>query len=99
LGTVASPAIANPPTASIGRRRRALDSGNPTIALAAPAELEHVGLAEALYCRANPTSFIAVGGNDSDTARTKPQDPAASDVGLPAKAGFTQHEHRPEKRG
>ena len=29
----------------------------------------------------------------------KPQDPAASDVGLPAKAGFTQHEHRPEKRG
>ena len=47
----------------------------------------------------NPTSFIAARGNDSGTDRTKPQDPAAHSVGLPAKAGFAQHEHRPEKRG
>jgi hypothetical protein len=46
-----------------------------------------------------PGVCIAVGGNDSGTDRRKPQDPAASDVGLPAEAGFTQHEHRPEKRG
>jgi hypothetical protein len=31
-----------------GRLRRALDTGNPTIALAAAADLEHVGLADAL---------------------------------------------------